>query len=628
MDWFCIVFVKMWMEMSELKAISPVKIIAEIGINHNGEKDIARQLIEAASKAGVQCIKFQYRNIDRTYLRYKNEIGDEILDTEIRRSYLSPGDLDELCAYGKSCGLEVGISFFIVEDINDFDGSLSNYDFFKVPSPELKNVELINSLLSLGRDVYISTGAHDERDIQETFNALTRDSWNPFHCISNYPTELFNSRLSYLKYLQKKWNRPVGYSSHESDWRACIAALALGARWIERHITLDKAMDGLDHSTSSTPDEFAELAIYAKYADAMLDGDSPRIANQGERMNLQNLGRSYHIIKPIQAGSVLLDDAISYRSPATGIGKNQIKQFLGKKLLRDGRVGQPLSESLFAITSNLTADQIEFLNVKKVSLPARFHDLPKLREAFPIQNFEMHLSYTELSSQIDESLFRADEHYSIHLPDYISSTELINPFSKNQSIKERSINIFESALALATHLFKLTGVRVPLVSSLSIVDDGIENFYKNCNALTKKYSDAGVELTYQTLPPFAWYFGGSVPLNAYCAPVDWAYIAEMEIPITLDLSHLIMGCNYYHADLKSAIEQLLPTTKHIHLSLADGVDGEGVGFSELSSQNKDLIQQILSLPQVKVIEVWQGHLNEFSGFRDSIMQLYAADLGD
>ena len=307
---------------------------------------------------------------------------------------------------------------------------------------------------------------------------------------------------------------------------------------------------------------------------------------------------------------------------------NQIQDFLGKKLLRDGYVGQPLSESLFSITPELTVDQIKFLNVNKISLPARFHDLSKLREAFPIQNFEMHLSYTELSSEIDESLFRTDERYSIHLPDYISSTELINPFSKNQSIKERSIKIFENTLALASHLFELTGVRIPLVSSLSVVDDGIENFYKDCGALTKQYSTAGVELTFQTLPPFAWYFGGSVPLNAYCAPADWAYIAEMEIPITLDLSHLIMCCNYYHADLQGAIKQLLPTTKHIHLSLADGIDGEGVGFSELSSQNKELIQRILSMPQVKVIEVWQGHLNEFSGFRDSIAELYTLARGN
>lgn len=605
-----------------MKAIHPIKIIAEIGINHNGEKDIARQLIDASSKAGVQCIKFQYRNIDRTYSGNKNEIGDEILDTEIRRSYLCPSDLNELCSYGKSLGLEVGISFFIVEDINDFDGSLSNYDFFKVPSPELKNVELINRLLSLGRSLFISTGAHDEQAIEETFHALNGDNWNPFHCISNYPTELFNSRLGYLKYLQKKWERPVGYSSHESDWRACIAALALGARWIERHITLDKAMNGLDHTTSSTLEEFTELVIYAKYADSMLGGDGPRLANQGERINLQNLGRSYHIIKPIKAGSVLMDDAISYRSPATGIGMNQIKNFVGKKLVREGFVGQPLSESLFAVTTELTADQIEFLNVNKVSLPARFHDLPKIRESFPIQNFEMHLSYTELSSHIDASLFRAGERYSIHLPDYISSTELINPFSKNESIREKSIKIFESSLTLANYLFELTGVRVPLVSSLSVVDDGIENFYKNCKALTRKYSNASIELTYQTLPPFAWYFGGSVPLNAYCSPLDWTYIAEMEIPITLDLSHLIMGCNFYHADLKNAIDQLLPTTKHIHLSLADGVDGEGIGFSELSIQNKELILQILSIPQVKVIEVWQGHLNEFMGFRDSISQLY------
>ncbi|MDP3622084.1 MAG: hypothetical protein Q8R65_09230, partial [Polynucleobacter sp.] len=88
--------------MSKLKTIPPVKIIAEIGINHNGQRDIAVQLIDAAKKAGVQCIKFQYRNLNRTYLGNKNEIGDEILDTEIRRSYLNPDELNQLCAYGKS----------------------------------------------------------------------------------------------------------------------------------------------------------------------------------------------------------------------------------------------------------------------------------------------------------------------------------------------------------------------------------------------------------------------------------------------------------------------------------------------------------------------------------------------
>lgn len=608
--------------MSNFNEGRPSKVIAEIGINHNGQKCIAKQLIDAAVQARVHCIKFQYRNIDRCYLGNKNEIGDEILDAEIRRTYLNPGDLNELCGYGKSAGLHVGISFFIVEDLADFDDSLSQYDFFKVPSPELKNVGLINKLLGLGRDVYISTGAHDEPAIEESFSSLIGDHWNPFHCISNYPTELFNSRLGYLKYLQKKWNRPVGYSSHDADWRVCIAALAFGARWIERHITLDKSMDGLDHTTSSTPDEFEELAIFAKYSDAMLSGNGPRVANPGERMNLQNLGRSYHIVEPIPAGLPLTEEAISYRSPATGIGINKIKNFIGKNLLREGRIGQPLSESLFSVTPELTAEQIEFLNTNKVSLPARFHDLSKLRAAFPIRNFEMHLSYTELRSPSDEFLFMADECYSIHLPDYISSTELINPFSKNQSIKERSITIFENTLALALHLFELTGTRVPLVSSLSVVDDGIENFYKNCHALAAQYNNTAIELTFQTLPPFAFYFGGSVPLKAYCGPVDWAYIANMQIPITLDLSHLIMGCNYYHADLKSAIDQLLPTTKHIHLSLADGVDGEGVGFLGLSSQNTELIQNVLSLPQVKVIEVWQGHLNEFAGFRDSIMELH------
>jgi len=233
----------------------------------------------------------------------------------------------------------------------------------------------------------------------------------------------------------------------------------------------------------------------------------------------------------------------------------------------------------------------------------------------------MHLSYTELTYEVNKSLFKPEERYSIHLPDYTSPTELINPFSTTKIVKERSVEILENAVRLAGFLFELTGEKVPLVMSVSSVDSSVNDFYENCVALSRNYSGSALELTYQILPPFAWYFGGSVPLTVYCAPSDWDRIAAMQIPITLDLSHLIMSCNYYNANLEIAIKKLLPCTKHVHLALAEGIDGEGVGFSNLSQERVGLLRKMLSLPQVKVIEVWQGHLNQFSGFRDAIKQL-------
>ena len=116
-----------------------VKLIAEIGINHDGSLDKCKKLIDGSYKANCEYIKFQYRNLNRTYISTK-EIGDEILSKEIKRCYLRPKDLLSLNQYGKSLGLKVGISFFCIEDIDDFEDELNQFDFFKVPSPEMNNL--------------------------------------------------------------------------------------------------------------------------------------------------------------------------------------------------------------------------------------------------------------------------------------------------------------------------------------------------------------------------------------------------------------------------------------------------------------------------------------------------------
>lgn len=99
------------------------------------------------------------------------------------------------------------------------------------------------------------------------------------------------------------------------------------------------------------------------------------------------------------------------------------------------------------------------------------------------------------------------------------------------------------------------------------------------------------------------------------------FLVSHEIPITLDISHLMMSCNYFEIDFQEAFNFLLPITKHVHLSLAEGYDGEGVGFSNLDDESKNIISRVMSLSSVKIVEVWQGHLNNFSGFKNSLTEL-------
>ncbi|WP_292363372.1 N-acetylneuraminate synthase family protein, partial [Methylophaga sp. UBA1464] len=133
-----------------------IKIIAEIGINHDGDADKAMDLIKAASNAGVWGVKFQYRNLENAYADDAKQIGDEMLLTEIRRNYLSPDTILSLTGQGKQLGLAVGISFFDTQDMLDFNDDLASFDFFKVPSVELSNIELVNSMLRLDKPVYLS----------------------------------------------------------------------------------------------------------------------------------------------------------------------------------------------------------------------------------------------------------------------------------------------------------------------------------------------------------------------------------------------------------------------------------------------------------------------------------------
>ena len=255
-----------------------VIIIAEIGINHNGSISIAKELITGAHAAGTDAVKFQFRDIENTYMS-KKEIGDEILSEEINKNALTATQIIELGKYAKSLGLLVGISFFDLKDIAKFETSVEFFDFFKIPSVELTNTTLIDKLLSVNKFLLISTGASDEQSIENSFDRIKNDGWMPLHCISNYPTAIYNSSLGYMDFLSKRWSRPVGYSSHDINWTVVIAAILLGANVIERHITLNKEDKGLDHTSSSTIEEFKMIVEFARNKKIVLKGDGKRVPN-------------------------------------------------------------------------------------------------------------------------------------------------------------------------------------------------------------------------------------------------------------------------------------------------------------------------------------------------------------
>ena len=137
-----------------------IEVIAEIGINHNGNYETAKKLIIECMNTNVTSIKFQYRNLERAYHNSSREIGDESLKPEIKRNYLHPAKIIKLLNFAKLNFLKCGISFFIIKDIKDFGKNIDKFDFFKIPSVELTNKKLIQKLLEFKKTVYLSTGCH------------------------------------------------------------------------------------------------------------------------------------------------------------------------------------------------------------------------------------------------------------------------------------------------------------------------------------------------------------------------------------------------------------------------------------------------------------------------------------
>lgn len=598
-----------------------IKIIAEIGINHDGDVDKAMELIKAASNAGVWGVKFQYRNLENAYADDAKQIGDEMLLTEIRRNYLSPETILSLTGQGKQLGLAVGISFFDTQDMLDFNDELASFDFFKVPSVELSNIELVNNMLRLNKSVYLSLGCHNEAEIDNAISQFEGDNWLALHCVSNYPVSLTNARLGYLQHMANKWQRPFGYSSHDNNWEVTLIAMSMGATVIERHITFDKDANGLDHTTSSTPDEFSRMTMFAKHIGLLMSGNSPRVANQGELLNLQNLGRSYYTKQAISAGETLKSEQLVFRSPRVGLGQNEIQTFLDQPLVRDVTSGQVLSRSVFEKIPSVSDAAMDFARRRKISIPVRLHDLAGIEQRFPVGSYEFHLSYGEVLSEIDAKQYNADNRYSIHLPDYINSTQLMDPFSSDALQAEQSYNILKRTVDFADALQQHTGQHVPIVGSFSVVHESIEQFYQQHSQLIEGFRKQGVSILPQWLPPIAWYFGGSVKLEAVNQPRDVDLIEQYQLPICMDVCHLCMGDSVFDFQSSEVIQRLSSFIQHVHIADAAGIDGEGLHFGEGDSKNMPAIRSVMDMNCMKVIEVWQGHLDDGAGFAKALNRL-------
>ncbi|PVB63329.1 N-acetylneuraminate synthase family protein [Labrenzia sp. 011] len=602
-----------------------MKIIAELGINHRGSTEIAGQLIEIAAEAGAWGVKFQYR-AEHGFYQATHEIGDEILSREIDENYIPPERVLHLVDLIKRQGMAAGISFFKSSDAADFGADIDRFDFFKVPSAELLNEDLISAMAGFGKPLILSTGGHSEEDI---FSAVEKTRSIPdvvyLHCISNYPVLLGNQQMAFLRTLKERTGGPVGYSSHDQDWEVCLIAAANGATVFERHLTLDKFGKGIDDSSSSDPAEFRRLCKLLNAYDTV-QGNGRREVNQGERINMQNLGSSLYARRTIAAGEVLDETNTVVKAPRKGLTWSDLKRRGLTAVKRPVAEGAAVSDLHFTGPKPpLSGKLIDFCNEKQLSIPVRLHDAKILQSRFPIQNNELHLSYEEVGSfrsAMEEGLSQLNlsRHYSIHIPDYIDSKTLIDPLSVDEATRTGSDQVISACVDLALELEARTGAPVPVVGSFSrLRPEGKRETYAQLQAyLERTGRQRGIPIYPQWLPRIAWYFGGADILDMFCGADDIDIVNDIGMELCLDLSHLILSANHAKQDWHGWYERLVPLARHLHIADAVGIDGEGIEFGKGDLGDP---RAYIDGPGRKVLEVWQGHLSEGDGFEKAILQL-------
>ena len=590
-------------------------IIAEIGCNHNGDLEEAKSLVRQAASANCWGVKFQFRNVS-TFYQSSNEIGDEILSAEIARTDLAIKDLVSLADLARSLGMKSGMSFFRVEDYRVFGSACNSFDFFKVPSAECTNYELIKSLLETKKQVMVSTGGHSVTKIEDTLTKFIDKNLIIFHCVPNYPTKLGAQNLLFINKLKELGFKEVGYSSHDEDIEVCLMAMAIGAKWIERHLTNDVNGKGLDDSSSS---EIKDFKLLDKYARNMSDimGDKNRLPNQGEILNMQNLGTGMYAKKH---GTNLLSHSLSdfeIKAPRVGMSVGEyLQEYKDKPLFVNLNKGEALSKRHFTKVTSYNKDELSvFAKQNLVGIPVRLHDIDKYRELINTGVYEFHLSYTEVFSEglLDSvSKVNKDDHISIHLPDYLEGNRIVDPISTDPQTRSDSRELIKRTQEFAKYISDKINKHIPIIGSFSqrcgrkreeVLED-LFNYLGTTNANEYKIYP-------QWLPVYAWYFGGSVKLDLFNHQEDIDYVNKHQLDVTLDLCHLSLSAEYSKESWLDWYNQLKGRIGHFHLADAEGVDGEGL---DIGSGNIGDFSIFLDSEKIKVIEVWQGHFHDGVGF--------------
>src|SRR6185369_17047632 len=334
---------------------APVFIIAEAGVNHNGDLDMAKRLIHVAVAAGADAVKFQSFKAEvlvtatapkANYQTQTTPAAESQLEM-LRKLELSKEDHEELAAYCKSKGI-LFLSTPFDEASADLLDTLS-VPLFKISSGDLTNTPLLTHVAKKQKPVILSTGMAnlaEVREAVETLNAAGCDKIVLLHCVSDYPADPADMNLRAIQTLRETFGVPAGFSDHTQGLEVALAAAALGASVIEKHFTLDRTLPGPDHRASLEPAELTTFISGIRTVESSL-GNGEKVPTAREIETAKVARRSIVAAQTIPSGKIVERHMLAVKRPATGLPPAQLDSIVGRKTRVEIREGTLLEMEMF-----------------------------------------------------------------------------------------------------------------------------------------------------------------------------------------------------------------------------------------------------------------------------------------
>jgi N,N'-diacetyllegionaminate synthase len=317
-------------------------VIAEAGVNHNGRADLALALVDAAAGAGADAVKFQtftaeaLASAGAPQAAYQRDRAAAASQADMLRGLeLAPEGLRAARDLAVTRGLVFLSTPFDLEAVRQLAGL--QVPAFKIGSGDLTNVILLRAVAAQRRPILLSTGMATLAEVDAAVEVLRLAGDPPLvllQCTSAYPAAAGDANLLAMEQMRQRYNLPIGYSDHTLGLGAAIAAVALGAAVVEKHLTLDRTMSGPDHAASLEPAAFAEFVAGVRDAHAAL-GDGHKQPSPREVETRLVARRSLVVVRPLGAGEVIAERDLDAMRPATGISPLRVDEVVGRRAARD-----------------------------------------------------------------------------------------------------------------------------------------------------------------------------------------------------------------------------------------------------------------------------------------------------